>query len=189
MPLAECKHTLVHPLYLCVHIYRVAIVRSIIWVLDGKTAGFVPPGETAQIRSVYQHDPVLRIAFTDLVEMVGPFVALEYACARGMDEWSIQIFAAKVNAKLPACAKVGTLVAGESMVHILSVWVTVSDVEARQCLDVLRDAAPTAAGRANEKNSFGQGYFSHRYISPGIMIANCGRKFKMMARSFHFQPT
>jgi hypothetical protein len=78
---------------------------------------------------------------------------------------------------------------GESMVLVASSGIAIRDIEIWQGLNVLRYAAPAAARRANKKHSFGQGYFSHRYINPGIIIANCGRKFKMTARSFHRQPT
>ena len=89
MLLAECKDTLVHPLYLSEHIYRVAIVGAIFWILDLKTTGLVPPRITAHVWSMHQHDPVVRIAIPDLVEMVGPFMAFEYACACSMRKWAI----------------------------------------------------------------------------------------------------
>ena len=89
MLLAECKHTLVHPLYLCEHIYAVSIVGAIIWIPDSEAAGFVPPCKTAHVRPVHQHDPVVGVTIADLVEMIGPFMAFQYARACGVYEGSI----------------------------------------------------------------------------------------------------
>ena len=125
------------------HVGAVAIVGPVVWIRDSEPTGFVPPRIGAHVRPVHQEDPGLGVAFLYLIELIGPLMALEYACASGVEEWCIQVCRIEAGVKFPPSAKIGTKVTGEVVMAIGPSIRSVRDIEASDVVfDVLCDARP-----------------------------------------------